>query len=349
MSFPLARWIDERRGLRHNLGVSGMVGQLRTLERAVRGKSSVDDGRLRELIGRRHGVASDRVFLTHGGAEGDSLSLLFLSRHLAAGTRPTYWSPTPEYPPLMDTAELAGFQRATVAEGADLVVFSSPTNPTGEIPPGGELRSRIDAGTRVLVDETFREFTPTPSLSRKRLPHLWTVGSFTKVFGADRFRLGYVIPGELDVDAFTRFHGLVLDQIPADSVAAGIRILEHAGSILSEARGIFRRNLSCLRRHVPHVGPLSAPLWFDRGDGAFDGDGFGDAAARRSVLVCPGSFFRDPGGVRVTLTRRSFPVDLEAYLAVREEWLAPGGRTRITRRGVSGRSRGVRSGTVAGR
>jgi aspartate/methionine/tyrosine aminotransferase len=66
---------------------------------------------------------------------------------------------------------------------------------------------------------------------------------------------------------------------------------------------------------------LAAPLWFDRGPGALPGDSIAQEGIRRGILVCPGSFFGDPTGVRLCLTRRTFPGDLLKYLDLRGSFL----------------------------
>ncbi len=81
------------------------------------------------------------------------------------------------------------------------------------------------------------------------------------------------------------------------------------------------------------AGPV-APVFFDRVR-TESGDDLARRCLLASVLVCPGTFFGDPGGVRLCLTRRSFPNDLEAYLRVRNGPGATGAPTgrRQTRRG----------------
>ncbi|MHB8352324.1 MAG: hypothetical protein ACYDFT_06545, partial [Thermoplasmata archaeon] len=58
-----------------------------------------------------------------------------------------------------------------------------------------------------------------------------------------------------------------------------------------------------------------------RGEEGLDGDRLTRAALRAGVLVAPGTLFGDRTGVRVCLTRRSFPKDLASYLQVRQRFL----------------------------
>ena len=324
MGFPLGDWIDGHSGVRHNLGVSGMVGELRSVRRALRRPPPADADELRSELARIHGVDARRVFLTHGATEGNALAqsyLAFLVRK-KEGRAPRHRMTSPEYPPIRDVADLVGFRAAEGSDPPDVVILSNPNNPTGLLRAPDELATMVDGARRVLVDEVFREFSGRPSLTRRTdLPGLWVVASFTKAYGADPQRLGFVIPSEEDAPGFDRHHGLLLDRVPPPSISAGRALLDARREILSEARGILRENLRALRRRVPQVPRLDAPLWFDRGPARVDGDRLADAAVQHDVLVCPGSYFGDASGVRVCLTRRSFPRDLEAYLAVRERFL----------------------------
>lgn len=325
MAFPLADWIDAHAGAPHNLAVSGMVGQLRSVPRALARQLEPDPSALREALARLHGVEAERVFLTHGATEGNALALSFLARATRRRTRraPRSASRRPEYPPLPDVAGLVGFRPAAAGKAPDVALLSHPNNPTGRFALPEELDALTSRARRTLVDEVFREFSGRPSLARRGdLPGLWVVGSFTKAYGADDLRVGFVIPCAEDRAAFDRHHGLLLDRLPPPSVAGARALLASRAEILGEARGVFQRNLAELRRRIPEVPRLDAPVWFDRGIGGVDGEKFAAEALARGVLVCPGTFFGDRTGVRVCLTRRSFPTDLDAYLEVRPPALA---------------------------
>ncbi|MGI0151183.1 MAG: aminotransferase class I/II-fold pyridoxal phosphate-dependent enzyme, partial [Thermoplasmata archaeon] len=181
----------------------------------------------------------------------------------------------------------------------------------------------VGAGS-VVVDETFREFTDAPSLAPEGRPGLWVVGSFTKIYGADALRVGFVLaPGE-GVATFALIRGALADAVPSGSCAGAAALLRHRPELLADARGLFERNRRTLAEAVPGIPDLAAPVWFDRGRDGLDGDRLARAAIARGVLVAPGSLFGDPTGVRITLTRRSFPEDLAAYVAVRRGFVDPG-------------------------
>lgn len=320
VGFPLADWIDEHDGVPHNLARSGMGGGLRSLPRIVGRGAAPDAGALRRELARLLRVEPARVFLTHGATEGNTSVLFFLAGEIRrAGARVTTarvdW---PDYPPLTAIAAHAGFRRSTGA--ATVRILSRPNNPTGISRRVEERADLFGTATRVHVDETFREFTNAPSLAREDWRGLWTTGSFTKVYGADRIRVGYVVAPTASVAGFGRFHGLVLDGLADASISAARAILAHREELLAESRAIFRENLRYLHDRLPDAPDLVAPLWFDRFDRRLDGDVVARALLRRGVLVCPGRYFGDRHGVRVCLTQRSFPRDFDAYLRVRRRW-----------------------------
>jgi histidinol-phosphate/aromatic aminotransferase/cobyric acid decarboxylase-like protein len=315
VSFPLGDWVLDHPHVPHNLAISGMKGMLPSVSSALSDPAPATPEELRRSLARLHGVPSDRVFLTHGASEANALILLFLARHSKHRTgRPRIHTPVPEYPPLRDAAREVGFAPVSDPEGADAVALSSPRNPMGTRVDVEVIRALAESKRPVLVDQTFREFTEEPPVTRLGLPTVWLSGSFTKVYGADDLRVGYAIAPGGDRAEFARMHGLLLDRLPPRSVGGAVAILASRAPILSEVRGLFRANVAALRKRVGPLPELAAPVWFDRGRRGLDGDRLAQRLLRAGVLVCSGSFFGDPRGIRLTLTRRTFPSDLEAYL-----------------------------------
>jgi histidinol-phosphate/aromatic aminotransferase/cobyric acid decarboxylase-like protein len=316
MPFPLGEWIDSHAGVRHNLGQSGMKGSLRTYARSLDRLPAPDPDRLRATLGRLVRAPASAVFLTHGATEGNALVLHHLARTLRRKERgaPRLRIEPPEYPPIPATAELAGFRLVGPGDRTDAVALSAPRNPLGTSVGPGELDDLADGSRVVLVDETFREFSARPSAAGERRAGRWVTGTFTKAFGGDDLRVGFVVAPPDAVEAFGRYHGLAADRVAPPSVAGALALLRDRATVLGEARALLRSNESRLRESFPDLPPLGAPVWFDRG---FDGDRFARRALRAGVLVCPGSYFGTPNGVRIGLTRRSFPDDLAAYLEVR--------------------------------
>jgi aspartate/methionine/tyrosine aminotransferase len=183
----------------------------------------------------------------------------------------------------------------------------------------------------VLVDETFREFGGHRSFLGMGHPRLWATGSFTKFFAADDLRVGFVVAPEGVTTEFARFHGLVTNQLAPYSVAGATQALRNREKIRRTVFGVLRANSSALRKAFPDTRSLDGPVMFDRLPTGEHSAALARRALESSVLVCPGSFFGDPSGVRLCLTRRSFPRDLAAYLDVRDRRSGPRSRTSRSR------------------
>jgi aspartate/methionine/tyrosine aminotransferase len=321
---PLAAWIQAHRTCRHNLGESGMqgvVGPVRPTDRAVR---TADAALLRRLLAEDLDVAPDRLFLTHGATEANGWVVLYLARSVASSGPRNLHALLPEYPPLVEVARWAGFRPANRAGPSALGVLSNPRNPEGRWLPPAEIEAHFGRARELLVDETFREFARKPTYEGRGRRGVWRTGTFTKFYGADAIRVGWVVAPEEHRDAFDRFHAHFVDQVAPYAVASAIATRRARARIRRAVGRVFDRNVALIRADSPKTPALAAPVWFDR---PVPGGGRRLAlrAARASVLVCPGDLFGDPAGVRVGLTRPTFPVDFAAYRAVRD---AAGSRSR---------------------
>ncbi len=346
MRFPLGDWIDAHPNVRHHLGQSGMVGAIPPPAPTARELRSADPEVLRAEIAERLGIARERLFLTHGATEGNAWTVLYLARR--EGTRPGRCRVRyPEYPPLFDAPATAGFDLVSDDRPAELAVVSQPRNPEGDEWPSSELLGWADGARHLLVDETFREFGRRRSLAGLPRDRLWATGTFTKFYGSDDIRVGWVAAPEEEATEFERFVGLFSDEIARPSVAAAQHALRHRARVARAVERIVGPNRRALIAAFPGATGTVGPVWFDRaGPGS---EALCRRLLRRSVLVCPGRFFGDPNGLRLCLTRRTFPADLNAYLALRGRH-GPGltgaaTRSRSARppRGARGRARGARA------
>lgn len=317
MTFPLGEWIDRHADCRHNLGISGMHAAVPTPRPTAGDVQRADEGELRRRLAEDLGVRPGRVFLTTGASSANSLILLFLARFRKRGPPGAVRVCLPEYPPLLDAARWAGFRPAKPGAPAELAVVSQPRNPEGDL---WERTRLLDwaSGTRwLLVDETFREFAGTPSALGTNRPGLFATGSFTKFYAGDDLRVGFALVPEEAVTDFGRFHGVVTNALAPYSVAGATRALRDREKIRRQVLDIVNSNISVARSAFPNQLHLRSPVMFDRPESGEMGDSLASRALAASVLVCSGSFFGDPSGVRLCLTRRSFPADLAAYLSVR--------------------------------
>lgn len=337
VGFPLGDWIDDHADCRHDLGRSGMAGSVehpRPTDEEVRTAKESD---LRQALAERIRVDPGRVFLTHGATEANGWLASFLAGPGATRER-TLRVQFPEYPPFVDAFRAMGFRLAFARRAAAVGVISQPRNPEGDLWPADRFAAWAEGADQVVVDETFREFGGTPSLSSTGHPGWWTTGTFTKFFGADDLRVGFVIAPPERSAAFAAFHANVVDHVPPYSVAGALATLRDQDRIARDVRAVLEPNRRAWSAAV-HAPPPVAPVAFDRTDE--DGRTLAERCVRASVLVCPGDLFGDPSGVRVCLTRRSFREDLAAYLDVRD-------RREVTGPGATGRPRRGRDGGPAG-
>jgi len=332
MPFPLGEWIDSHLDCRHNLSESGMHGTIPTPVPSAAEVRAADEQQLRERLASDVGVDPRRLFLTTGASQANALAMLFLGRQSAGTSRPTCRFCPPEYPPLFDTAQWAGFRLSTGAEEAGLAVVSQPRNPEGDLWERSRLLDWASGADALLVDETFREFAQAPSVQGSGRPGLWTSGSFTKFFAGDDIRVGFLVAPEEATADFARFHGVVTNRLAPYSIAGAARALRERARARRSVLAVLRANVAAARSVFPGRRAPQAPVMFDRLDTGETGDSLAQRALASSVLVCSGSFFGDPSGVRLCLTRRSFPADLAAYLAVRSRPPRPSRAVRASRR-----------------
>jgi histidinol-phosphate/aromatic aminotransferase/cobyric acid decarboxylase-like protein len=315
VKFPLADWIDEHEGCRYNLGESGMGRSVRPVPPSAADVRAADPRDLRRALAGSLDVDPSRVFLTHGATESNAWVVHYLVQRGPRGT-PTARVRLPEYPPLVDVARAAGFRVAADASRPTLALLSNPRNPEGYRLRPSEVFAWADGARWLLVDETFREFARAPTLAEGRRG-LWRSGSFTKFFGGDELRVGFLVAPEEATDEYARFHGLVAPPLSRYAIASALATWRARGRLRARVEGIWRANRTAWRRAFPRARELSASVFFDRPVRP-DGRTLAERCLARSVLVCPGDLFGDPTGVRIGLTRPTFPRDLAHYLAIRD-------------------------------
>jgi histidinol-phosphate/aromatic aminotransferase/cobyric acid decarboxylase-like protein len=315
--FPLADWIDDHPNCRYQFGASGMRGVVRPRQPTPRQLRGSSEELLRRRISEGLDVDHRRVFLSPGATEANAWVTWFVARSRGARS-PRCRVAYPEYPPLFEGPRTAGYRLVSAsAPSAELAVVSQPRNPVGDLWPRDRLAEFAHGCRATLVDETFREFSRAPSTLRWEIPGQWVTGSFTKVYGGDDLRVGYVVAPESERDEFARFHGLFADEMAVASVAGALATLDASADLLRTVRAVVGRSQKIWHRFHPGSPPLAGPVAFDSPVRP-DGDALALRCLRRSILVCPGSFFGDRSGVRVGLTRPSFPDDLPHYLSVRD-------------------------------
>lgn len=293
-----------------------MVGSIRHPYPSPRDVRAADPEALRELLAKQLDVDPRRVFLTHGASESNAATLQYIARAQPNGF-PRCRIRFPEYPPLVDYAGWCGLRPTESSNPAAVAVVSQPRNPEGDLWSPDRLLRWSDGADQLLLDETFREFSGTPSQLTLGRKGVWVSGTLTKFYAGDDVRVGFlVVPDEVR-ERFARFHGLATDTLAEYSVAAALRILHDRDRLRRQVMAILAPNRAAWSSMLPGTSVPRGPVGFDR-DIAPDGDALARRCLSASVLVCPGRFFGEVGGVRLGMTRRSFPADLRAYLRVRE-------------------------------
>ena len=171
------------------------------------------------------------------------------------------------------------------------VVVCTPNNPTGYLPDAGALRELGDgcraAGTPLVADEAFLDFTDAPSLAGE--PGVIVARSLTKMFGVPGIRAGFAAAtGDLG-DRIRTARATWSLSVPAAAVGTHClrkgAFVEHTRERVATERARMRAALS----DVYDVAPSDAPfLLVDVGDDppsdaeARSGDDAVDAVIRRA-------------------------------------------------------------------
>ena len=197
----------------------------------------------------------------------------------------------------------------------DLVVVTSPNNPTGSAADPGTVAALYEAAQRsrpamVLVDEAYAEFSRRPSLLPlvAGRPGLVVCRTMSKAFGAAGLRIGYLV-GDPAVVAALRLVRLPY-HLSSLTQAAAVAALEHADALLDHVETVKRE-----RDRV--VGELRA-AGYDVTDSDANFVQFGcfpDTHRAWQMLLDHGVLIRDsgvPGRLRASI---GTPADNDAFLA----------------------------------
>lgn len=90
-------------------------------------------------------------------------------------------------------------------ENVDLIIFSNPNNPTGNIIPNDEIEKILEAfsDTYVLVDEAYYEFYGQSMInSIKKFDNLLITRTLSKAWGLAALRVGFLISDKKNIDKF---------------------------------------------------------------------------------------------------------------------------------------------------
>jgi histidinol-phosphate aminotransferase len=197
-----------------------------------------------------HGLTADRVWAANGSNEimQQVLQAFGGPGRTAISFAPTY-SMYPEYARNTHTRWVAGRRRddfgidvdaaleLIAAEQPDVVILTSPNNPTGTALDPAHTRAIVEAAPGVVVvDEAYAEFrregTPTALELLDEFPRLLVTRTMSKAFALAGGRLGYVAADSAIIDA------LRIVRLPyhlsAVSQAAASAALRHETELLAQ-------------------------------------------------------------------------------------------------------------------
>ncbi|HYS36921.1 MAG TPA: histidinol-phosphate transaminase [Pseudonocardiaceae bacterium] len=232
---------------------------------------------------------------------------------IAAGTR-TEWVPTPRRPDFSLDADEAA--RVIKDLAPDVVMVTSPNNPTGQSLPIADVRKLVAAAPKIIVvDEAYAEFSSQPSavgLLAEFPDRMIVSRTMSKAFAFAGGRLGYLAAAPAVVDC------LQLVRLPyhlsALSQAAALAAVNHAEQTLASVA-----KLAAERERVA-VGLAELGLTVVPSDANFVLFGvFDDQRATWQSYLDRGLLIRDvgiPGYLRVTI---GMPAENDAFLLASKE------------------------------
>ncbi|MGJ6979319.1 histidinol-phosphate transaminase [Aestuariimicrobium soli] len=206
---------------------------------------------------------------------------------------------------------------AIAETGADVVIITTPNNPTGTTTPVqviDEICSQTDAV--VVVDEAYQEFTAVPEDSSIALlpthPRLVVTRTMSKAFAFAGGRLGYLAANPAVVDA-CRVVRLPY-HLSAQSQALALVALQHAPQMLDQVdslRAGLQQVQDDLRRRGFEVVPSEANFClFGR---------FADRHAVFTALLDRGVLVRETGPAGFLRVSAGTPTELAAFLQALDE------------------------------
>ena len=204
---------------------------------------------LRDELACWHGVSREQICVGNGG---DELLYNFLMAFGGRGRTlvncPPAFSEYAFFASLVETQvrdvwrdpatfELPADELVSAASEADLVILTSPNNPTGNLVEPDLVR-RVCAACpgMVMVDEAYGEFAPAGTSVEPLLaacPNLVVLHTLSKAFGAAGIRLGYVIAAPEVVDVFAAVRQIYSVNVLTQAVAvAAVRSRDVYASVV---------------------------------------------------------------------------------------------------------------------
>ena len=202
------------------------------------------------------------------------------------------------YPDFQLTAERLA---AAVTERTKLVLFNSPSNPTGVLASAGVCREVADfcgeRGLLLLSDEIYDVFNysggPLPS-PLHHCPDVLLMRGFSKTYAMTGWRLGYTVGPAAIVEQMTKLQQYSFVCAPSMVQLAGVMALdvdmsEHVRAYAAKRDRVVERLSPHYELTVPGGAFYAFPKVPERL--GLTGQGFAERAVGRDLLIIPGGVF----------------------------------------------------------
>lgn len=187
--------------------------------------------------------------------------------------------------------------RQAITPRTKLILFNSPSNPTGVTASEAETRdlARLAADRNIVLasDEIYREFCyDAPFISPARFnPDTLVIDGFSKTYGITGWRLGFVHGPKPIIDAMLKLQQYMFVCAPQPAQWAGAVAMDvDMRPYIAEYRRKRDRIVAGLREHYEVVEPGGAFYVFPKTPWG-TGNEFVAEAIQRQLLIIPGGIF----------------------------------------------------------
>ncbi len=309
--FEIGEWIESHKGM-YDLMQSGLTGRI-DLSKYFDSCGFEEPDELKKLIAEINGTEKELVSLTHGATE----AVATVAKVLRLSGIDKFDHFIPEYEMLYKAPMIESMKK-----GKGALFFSDPNNPTS-------LRTEIPKGySYYIIDETFLQFV-TDLDKVKRDKNSFRINTFTKFYGGDEVRVGYVISPNIALkESLEKLQGITYEPVSKHSICVAKKILEDNDRLKEEARGISAENFETLKTYMGKLRfylnrrPQPATVAFlDYSEYSSQGNvEISEMLYKKGISVVPAKFFGTEGSYfRVAYTRKNFKDSLKALVAALED------------------------------
>jgi aspartate aminotransferase len=251
------------------------AGGLPELKEAVAAKTLRDSG---------YAVGANQVLITNGGKQAiyEAFATLLDPGDEVIVPAP-YWTTYPEsirlaggVPVEVATDESTGYLapvealEAAVTPRTKVLLFVSPSNPTGAVYPPAEVerigRWALERGLWVLTDEIYEhlvygdaEFSSMPALVPELAERCVVVNGVAKTYAMTGWRVGWLIGPQDVVKAATNLQSHATSNVANVSQAAALAAVSGGLGAVAEMRAAFDRRRLTMTRMLAEIPGVTCP------------------------------------------------------------------------------------------